>query len=157
MALKTVGGQAMVFGPSKARVLSKPRVIVETIQVEKAMDKLLPEIMDEFASELDPFADKLVRKIKDGTPVDTGDLEDSVRRLKVKKTKTTVLVTVKAGGVKGKVRGKTIDYATKVHQLGSPRGRGRFFVITPAIEMGEMELPKMARKAVEGAVAKVGK
>lgn len=145
----------LVFGQAKpSKPLKKPRIVVDTKLVSKAMDSLLPEIKAQFGKALNNFAEEVVTVIMDGTPVMTGDLQGSVRREKVKTTKTTVLVTVKAGGIVGDVRGEPINYAVIVHQLGSPKGRGRFFVIEPSLEMGEAFLPRMAGRAVERAVAK---
>ncbi len=148
----------LVFGPSKARgPLKRPKVVVDTQQVSKAMDRLIPEVKNQFAGALDKLADKTVKVIQEGTPVMTGDLKSTVRREKVKQTKTTVLVAIKVGGKRGPVRKKKVTYAVIIHQIGSPKGRGRFFVITPVLQIGDAFLPKMARKAVELAVRKVGK
>lgn len=156
MPLVPTKGGPLVFGPARAPgPLKKPRIVVETKLIEKAMAALIPEILNQAAGALDKFAEDVVTVVMDGTPVDTGDLQDSVRREKVSKTKTMTLVPIKAGGIEGASRGEPINYAIIVHQLGSPKGRGRFFVIDPALQMGEAWLPKIAKRAVERAVDKV--
>ena len=157
MAIVPTRGGPLVFGPAQARVLKKPRVIVDTTEVSKAMGKMIPEVKDQFAIALNNFAEEVVTVIMHGTPVQTGDLQASVRREKVSKTKTQVMVAIKAGGIEGDVRGEPINYAITVHQLGSPLGRGRFFVIDPALQMGEAFLPKITGAAIKRAVQKVGK
>ena len=156
MPIVSTKGGPLLFGPPRAPgPLKKPRVVVETQLVEKAMAALIPEILTQAAGALNKFAEEVVTIVMHGTPVDTGDLQDSVRREKVSKTKTMTMVAIKAGGIEGQVRGEPINYAIIVHQLGSPKGRGRFFVIDPALKMGEAWLPKIAKRAVERAVDKV--
>lgn len=155
MPIVAAKGGPLVFGPSRAPgPRKKPQIAVDTKLISKAMRNLLPEIHAQFARALNKFAEEVVTVIMDGTPVMTGDLQGSVRREKVKTTKTTVLVSVKAGGIEGDVRGEPINYATIVHQIGSPKGRGRFFVITPALQMGEAFLPRILDRAVERGVAR---
>ena len=155
MPIVSARGGPLLFGPSKTGPLKKPRVVVETKLVEKAMAAMVPEILNQAAVALNNLAEEVVTVIMHGTPVDTGDLQDSVRREKVSKTKTTAMVPIKAGGIEGAERGEPINYAITVHQIGSPLGRGRFFVIEPALQMGEAFLPKIAKRAVERAVDKV--
>lgn len=156
MPIVSAKGGPLVFGPTRAAApLKKPRVVVETKLVEKAMAAMIPEILTQATGALNKFAEQVVTVVMHGTPVDTGDLQDSVRREKVSKTKTTALVAIKAGGIEGATRGEPINYAITVHQLGSPLGRGRFFVIDPVLRMGEAYLPKIARRAVERAADKV--
>jgi hypothetical protein len=53
-------------------------------------------------------------------PVDTGDLQKSIRREPpgddVRESRKLFLVDVKAGGVVGESRGKLIEYAARVHE-----------------------------------------
>lgn len=148
----------LVFGPSRRKPLKRPKVVVDTHLVEKNMLALIPEVQAQFAIALNNLADKVVEKVQEGTPVMDGDLKSTVRRDKVKRTKTTVLVAVRAGGKRGtSPKKKFVNYAAVVHQVGSPLGRGRFFVINPVMQMAEAYLPKMSRKAVERAVRKVGR
>lgn len=144
----------LVFGPAKpAGPTKRPKIVVDDLQVKKAMAKLFPEFKRLFAAELeDVVAPKTVAAIKADTPVQTGDLRESVRQAKVSVLKTTVLVPIRVGGTTGKVRGKRINYAVTIHELGSPRGRGRFFVINNAVGTGEVELPKAAKRAMVAAV-----
>lgn len=155
MPLVPTRGGPLVFGPTAPAPTKRPRVTIETKLVEKAMAAMIPEILNQAAVALNKFSDEVVTVIMHGTPVDTGDLQASVRREKVSKTKTAAMATIKAGGIEGEVRGEPINYAIIVHQLGSPRGRGRFFVIDPALQMAEAWLPKIAGRAVERAVNKV--
>lgn len=150
-------GAPRLFGPSKpSGPLKKPRVTVDTKLVESRLNKLIPEVKKQFAVGLNNLAEETVTVIMDRAPVDTGDLQASVRREKVRITKTTVMVPIKAGGIEGESRGEPINYAITVHELGSPLGRGRFFVIEPALQMGELFLPRMADAAITRAVRAVG-
>lgn len=151
MALFTgplVFGAGATPGPT-----ARPRIVVDDLQVRRAMAKLFPEFKRAFSSELKKtVGPKTVKAIKKETPVQTGDLQASVRQMKVQESKTKVLIPIRIGGIKGKVRGKTVNYAVTIHELGSPRGRGRFFVINPAIATGEAELPQAAKRAMSAAV-----
>ncbi|MCP4201163.1 MAG: HK97 gp10 family phage protein [bacterium] len=155
MPIVATRGGPLVFGPSKPGVLKKPRIILETKLVEKAMAAVVPELLTQFSRALDKIAEEAVTNVMDATPVQTGDLQGSARRTKVSKGKTTSMVTIKSGGIEGEVRGRPIEYAIVVHQLGSPRGRGRFYVINPVMAVAEAYLPRTADRALERAVNKV--
>lgn len=63
---------------------------------------------------------KTIPMARDLVPVDTADLQNSIRREPegdvVRESAKLFLVDVKAGGVIGAVRGKLIEYAARVHE-----------------------------------------
>ena len=146
----------LVFGPSKPPPPTKrPRIFVDDRKVKRAFKNLFPEFKTIFAKELEVRVGPQVRDaIKQETPVLTGDLKSSVRKGKPSVLKTRVVIPIKVGGIKGPARGQTIRYAAIVHELGSPKGRGRFFVINPAVKTGEKVLPQAVADAMRFAVAR---
>lgn len=75
------------------------------------------------------------------TPVDTGDLQKSIRREpegeQVRESAKLFLVDVKAGGVKGEKRGKLIEYGAIVHETHPTMSK---FIQKAVLETGR-ELP----------------
>ena len=129
---------------------------VDASQVIRAMDRLPGLFRTEFAKRLDDqVGPDMVVNIKGVTPVLDGDLQSTVRQDKLAVTKDMVLIEIRVGGIQGSSPAqKFVNYAAAVHELGSPRGRGRNFVITPVIATGKDLMAPQAGKSLAVAVRK---